>query len=108
MKTITPFGQQILDAILDVVVSGQGMGFIGWSIGGTKEITAHVARKLGRSQKSVDGGLAHLITQGFFSNDLKTDSEWIPVKGELAPTHEGWLAYSRWDEAKALAYNDLE
>jgi hypothetical protein len=107
-KSLTPLGQEILDTILDRVVRDIGMGFFAWSIGGTVPITAYVARKLKLPQKTVDGGLAHLIHSGYFSNELETDGEGIEVPYQLAVQHKGWEAYSRWNVAAALEHTGCE
>jgi len=108
MKKITPLGQQILDTILDVVVRDCHMGFIGWSIGETKDITSYVAQKLNKPQRSIDGGLTHLIANGYFSNKHEVDGEGWDVPGLLGPRHEAWLAYTRWNEQQALLDNSEE
>lgn len=97
--TVTPLGQAILDSILDVVCISpeMGMGFIGWSIGEAVDVTAYVARVLGVSNKSVDGGLSHLVATGLLSNKLVNSFSGEPVKGKLQIMHTGWLVYSRWD-----------
>jgi hypothetical protein len=97
-KKITPLGQQILDLICDRVAKSLGMGFIGWSIGGAKDITHYVAKKLGRSDKSIDGALARLVSLDLLSNDLEEDNlEGKTIRRELAIRHAGWEAYSRFD-----------
>ena len=104
---ITPFGQQILDAVCDAVANPGdetgGMGHISWSIGKTSALTAAVAKHLGKDQTSVAGGLSDLIEKGFLSSDLETDDAFgKQVHDEIAIPHKGWLAYSRWNPAQMM------
>ena len=105
-KTITKFGQAILDTICAHVATAAergrtgGHGHIAWSIGKTSVVVAHVARMLNKGVKSVAGGLSDLIEKGYLSSDLVDDDDWHSVNDEVAITHKGWLAFSRWSAEK--------
>ena len=102
----TAYGQRILDTICDKVLESNGLGHIGWAIGETDVVVDFVTHTLGRTRRSVAGALSHLIDAGLLSNESTGDETMISRKGfEIGVTHDGWMAYSGWDETKLVAHS---
>jgi len=100
----TQYGQRILDTICDKVVETNGLGHIGWAIGKTDVVVDFVAQILGRTRRSVAGALSHLIDAGLIKNGGRNERTWKERGDIVGISHNGWIAFSRWDEARLIAH----
>jgi hypothetical protein len=106
----TPYGQKVLDELCRVVARHRHFGYLGFSIGDTPDITRYLARRLGRSVRSVAGALGHLAKQGLihtsgFEPDfpLSDTAHLLRSRGGqvgLAPA--SWYRCSWWSEDKLV------
>ena len=64
------------------------------------QVTDYLAAKLGKTKKSIAGGIADLIEKGYLSTGGESDNTGKFNKESIFITHKGWQAYSRWDISK--------
>ena len=115
-QSLTPFGQQIVDALCDKVAPTCGMGFVNFDVGRERKVVRWLARKLGRAIKSVAGGVADLVEKGYLANEGECESSnpeedgWVNT-GLCILAHRTWQAYSRLDRQQlqriwGMSYTD--
>jgi|ERR1700733_8677701 len=99
MPTITSLGQLLLDQICDEVAAKADCAWLN-TVGAVSEVDRWLATKNGKPIKSIAGAIAHLVAEGMLHETRVFMRANGRLRGHLLEvTHDGWKAWSRWNDA---------